>query len=510
MPNPSVSDASAPQFEPVPIVELRGIRKSFGGISALVDVSLQVAPGEVHALFGHNGAGKSTLIKTLAGAETPDAGTVLVDGSEIDVHNPKGALEAGIRVVYQELSLFGELSVAENLIAPDLRAGFVDRAGMVRKAREHLETMGLDIDPTVAVDNLPIGEQQMIEIGRALFSGARVVALDEPTSALSPTEAATLFSFVRQMAERGISFILISHFLDEIIENAQRVTVLRSGRVLQTLNVAEVTPKALVSLALGTDSDVLAGTYEDVARRLPERHSGPIVARAEQLSMGAIVSGLSFEVGQGEILAFYGELGCGNESVGEALFGLLRFDSGTLTVLGENVGRYSTTRMRNLGVGYVPSDRRAALALEQPIYRNVTLAALERVCPWLLRTSKEQAITETMIQKLGIRGATPGKSIGNLSGGNQQKALIARWLIEPPKLLVLAEPTRGMDVGAKSDVLRTVEQIRRDGGSVVVITSEPETAIAVADRILTMRRGAIVGEFAGTSVSAKDLVEAVA
>lgn len=494
----------------VPIVELRGIRKSFGGIAALDGVSLEVAPGEVHALFGHNGAGKSTLIKTLAGAVTPDEGSVLVDGREIDVHSPKGALDAGIRVVYQELSLFGELTVAENLIAPDFRATLVNRSAVVKQARHHLATMGLDIDPNAAVENLPIGEQQMVEIGRALFSGARVVVLDEPTSALSPSETATLFGFVRQMADRGISFILISHFLDEILENAQRVTILRSGRVIDTLNVVEVTAKELVTLALGAEHEVLVGTYEDVARRLPPPRVGPVVARAAGLAVGSAVSGVDFEIGEGEIVAFYGELGCGNETIGEALFGLRRPEAGELTVLGRSVAGRNATKMRDLGVGYVPADRRAALALEQPVYRNVTLAALEKVCPWLLNRVRERRVTDSMIERLGIIGAEAGKQIGNLSGGNQQKALIARWLVDLPKLLVLAEPTRGMDVGAKSDVLRAIETVRDDGSSVVVITNEPETAVAVADRILTMRRGAIIGEFAGTSVSARDLVEAVA
>lgn len=504
MPEDSTTTVESP-----PLVELRDISKRFGGVVALSGVNLSVAPGEVHALFGHNGAGKSTLIKTLAGAEVPDSGTVLVDGVPLDVHSPTGALNAGIRVVYQELSLFGQLTVAENMFAGSPQRTLVDRRGMVKQAAEHLRTMGLDIDPNTTIESLPLGEQQMVEIGRALFSGARVVVLDEPTSALSPSETQLLFDFVGQMAQRGISFILISHFLDEIIDHADRVTVMRSGQVVDTLTVADTTAKGLVDLALG-ESNVLADTYSDVARQLPPAATGPIVARADRISVGTVVSDVSFEVGEKEIVAIYGELGCGNEAVGEAMFGVSPVADGELIILGERVSHGSTETMRRRGVGYIPSDRRAALALEQPIYRNITLAALSKVSPGFLRISREKNIATEMISRLGIRGAESSREVGHLSGGNQQKALIARWLVDLPKLLILGEPTRGMDVGAKSDVLRTVQTVREDGASVVVITSEPETALAVADKILTMRRGVITGEFAGTSVSARDLVEAVA
>jgi ribose transport system ATP-binding protein len=492
-----------------PVLELRGISKRFAAISALSGVNLTVGRGEVHALFGHNGAGKSTLIKTLAGAETPDEGQVIVNGARIDVSNPRGALDAGIRVVYQELSLFGSLTVAENLVGNRDSGSFVDRARMMREAKEHLATMGLEIDPAITVEQLPLGEQQMIEIGRALFSGGRIIVLDEPTSALSPGETRLLFRLVGEMARQGITFILISHFLDEILDNADRVTVMRSGTVLTTLDVAGTTAPELIALALGDDSGVLAGTYSDVASVLPPPKPGPIVLSAQNLSVGSAVSRVTFDLAQGEILAVYGELGCGNETVGEAVFGLSHPTGGTLTVLGHTIGRQSPDELRRIGVGYIPADRRAALALEQPIYRNMTLAALRKVSPGILRIAKEKTVASGLIDRLGIRGATPALPVGNLSGGNQQKALIARWLVDLPEVLVLGEPTRGMDVGAKSDVLRTIESIREQGVSVLLITSEPETALATADRILTMSRGVITQQFAGTSVTARDLVEAV-
>ncbi|MDR2256118.1 MAG: sugar ABC transporter ATP-binding protein [Arthrobacter sp.] len=504
-PNPTqVEPASA-----TPRLRLRGLSKHYGGVAALRDVTLDLRAGEVMALFGHNGAGKSTLIKTLAGAEVPDAGTVEIDGEEVDTTSPRGALEAGIRVVYQELSLFGELSVAENMLSGSRRAAFLDRRSMVKECREHLETMGLNVDPTVAVESLALGEQQMVEIGRALFSGAKVVVLDEPTSALSPSEAKLLFEFVSQMSSRGITFILISHFLDEIMDNADRVTVMRSGTVVDTVPVEGLTAAALVHLALG-EQDVREGTFADVERQLPTPVGGKVVARATSADLEGVVRGLDLEIGEGEIVALYGELGCGHEDVAEALFGARRVVSGSLEVLGQKATAAGPVRLRRAGVGYVPADRRSALALEQPIYRNVTLAALDKVCPWFVRVANEHRVTKNFIERLGIRGASATKEVGLLSGGNQQKVLISRWLVDAPKLLVLAEPTRGMDVGAKTDVLKAIEQARDEGASILLVTSEPETAVALGDRILTMRRGVVTRTFQDESVRGRDLLEAVA
>lgn len=495
-------------------LRFRGVSKRFGPTLALKDVNLDVAAGEVHALFGHNGAGKSTLIKALAGAVHPDTGVIEMNGSPVDTSSPSGPINAGVRVVYQELALFGSLTVAENLVGAsggghDAFGGFVRRGTIREQGKKMLDEMGLTISPDAIVEQLPVGEQQMVEIGRALFSGAEVIVLDEPTSALSPSETMVLFRLVREMAAKGISFILISHFLDEIMNHADRVTVMRSGQVIETFSVASTTPENLISVALGESAGVLAETFRDVATDLPAPATGPVVLQATHLQVLPTLSDVSFELGQGEVLAFYGELGCGHEAIGEAVFGLHKLKDESLTVLGQDVAKFQSPEMRDLGVGYIPADRRQALALDQAIFKNITIAALRHVSRGLIRPAKERDLASELIRRLNIRGATAGSPIRDLSGGNQQKALIARWLVNPPRVLVLAEPTRGMDVGAKSDVLRTIETLRNQGVSILLITSEPETALAAADRILAVHRGKIAREFAGEPVTIRDLVEAV-
>lgn len=500
---------------PDTILRFSGVTKTFGPTRALQNVDLDIVPGEVHALFGHNGAGKSTLIKTLAGAIKPDAGTVEIDGTPVDTSSPVGPLKAGVRVVYQELALFGSLSVAENLLGAsgggqDAIGGFVRHRRIRQQAREMLKEMQLNIAPDALVDQLPIGEQQMVEIGRALFSGAKIVVLDEPTSALSPGETKVLFRLVHQLTAKGITFILISHFLDEILEHADRVTVMRSGTAVKTLKVSETTAEELISVALGEDAGVLAETFSHVATTLPEEATGPVVLRARHLQVLPTLHDVSFELGEGEILAFYGELGCGHEAIGEAIFGQSHPHRGSLTVLGYDMAGRDEPQARLIGVGYIPADRRQALALDQPIFMNITIAALSKMSRWLMRPDRERTVSQDLIDRLKIRGARTQAPIRDLSGGNQQKALIARWLVDPPRVLVLAEPTRAMDVGAKSDVLRTIETLREQGVSLIIITSEPETALAAADRIITISRGRIAQQFSGASVKVRDLVEAVA
>lgn len=495
------------------VLELRGISKRFGPTQALDNVSLDVRRGEIHALLGHNGAGKSTLIKTLSGVNIPDEGTIVLNGSELQIEDPAGAIAAGISVVYQELSLFGPLSVAENLVGSgggglDTAAHFVRRRAILERAGEQLNKMGLSIDPGRTIDTLPIGEQQMVEIGRALFSQARVIVLDEPTSALSPAETATLFELVRAMTKQGISFILISHFLDEIMENADRVTVMRGGRTIDTIDVATTDKRALLALSLGDPDEVLSSTYTDTDTVLPPRSSRPLVVRARSVHIAPRVRHFDVELHQREILSIYGEIGCGHEDFAESLFGVVHVDDGELIVLGHHVRKQSSEVMRELGVGYIPGDRRRALALEKSISDNISLAALRHISRGILRPSRERKLASALISRLDVKGATPTGNIGGLSGGNQQKALFARWLLHPPRLLVLSEPTRGMDLRAKSDVLKTVSSLRDAGTTIVLVTSEPETALAVADRVLVASRGAIVAEFSECTTTTRELVEA--
>lgn len=495
------------------ILRVSQLTKRFGPTLALDRASLEVRRGEVHALLGHNGAGKSTLIKTLAGVHAADSGTITLDGVTLSCTRPADALAQGIAVVYQELSLFGPLTVAENLAGST--GGGLDRAGgLVRpravldRAREQLDRMGLDIDPSRRVETLPIGEQQMVEIGRTLSSGAKVIVLDEPTSALSPAETQVLFGLVRSMTAEGISFVLISHFLDEIMDHADRVTVMRGGRTEGTVNVADTTKRELLGMSLGDPDEVLETTYGDVGTALPPRSQAPLVLRSTDVYVAPRVRRFDLAVHQHEIVAIYGEIGCGHEEFADAVFGMRRVDGGQSVVLGHQVARSSPEEMREFGVGYIPSDRRRALATERSISDNVTLPALGHVHRWLLSPRRERALAATLIDWLRIRSGRPSAPIKSLSGGNQQKALFARWMVHPPRLLVLSEPTRGMDLRAKSDVLRTICSLRDGGTTVLLVTSEPETALAVADRILVAKRGRIVAEFVDRTVNSRNLVEA--
>ena len=495
------------------ILQLQGVSKRFGPTQALNRVDLDVRRGEIHALLGHNGAGKSTLIKTLAGVHVPDEGSILLDGKPLRCERPADALAAGIAVVYQELSLFGSLSVAENIVGSaggglDLAGTVVRPSAIVARARAQLSQMGLDIDARRKVDTLPVGEQQMVEIGRTLSSGARIIVLDEPTSALSPAETRVLFTLVRAMADQGIAFILISHFLDEIMSHADRVTVMRGGQSVATVEVAATSKRELLALSLGDPDEILESTYTDTGTLLPPRREGALALRATGVHLAPRVRSFDVAVRRHEIVAIYGEIGCGHEDFAEALFGMARIDGGELVVLGHVVDRPDSEAMREHGVGYIPSDRRRALAVERSISDNITLPALAHISRTVLRPRRERALSRRLIEWLGIRSAGSSAPIKSLSGGNQQKALIARWLLHPPKLLVLSEPTRGMDLRAKSDVLRAIVGLRERGTTVVITTSEPETALAVADRVLVARRGGIVADYSDCTLTARDLVEA--
>lgn len=490
-------------------VRLVDITKAFGGVKALDHVDFDIHPGEIHALIGHNGAGKSTLVKCLTGAQQPDDGRVLVGETAVEFHGPADGIAAGIAVVYQELSLFPALTIGENVLGPRALGSRWIRWGDVWKvAADHLEAVGLDIDPRLPLSQLSLGQQQMVEIARALFSGAQVIVLDEPTSALGLSESQLLFDALRTLAGKGTSFVLVSHILEEVIANANRVTVLRDGRRVCTMDVADVTKSQLVDLMMGTDAKVLRSTYEGDVVLLPPAASGDPILRAEGLVVPPMVRGVDLDVRPGEIVGIYGDLGSGHFQLAEAVFGLRRPTEGVVTMGADRRAARSPTHARDAGLGYLPPDRHKALAADQPIYRNVTIAALHRIQGWILNSNAEIAVTAGLIDDLGIANAAPRRNVGLLSGGNQQKVLLARWLVRPPRVLILIEPTRGMDVHAKSEVIRIVHRLQEQGVSVLLVSTEPETVLAMAQRVLVMRRGRVVAEYADCKVDTRTLVEA--
>ena len=492
-----------------PLLEMVGISKSFGGVQALRDVDFSLYPGEIHGLVGENGAGKSTTMKIIAGVYHGYDGVMKIDGREVHFRSARDALDAGVGMVHQELSIVPDLTVAENVFLgkqPLTPLGTVDWNRMVRESREHLSRLGIDVDPRTPIGTLPIGLQQLIEIARVLSSGARIIILDEPTSALSPPEVERLFGMLRKLKTDGKAIVFISHFLDDILNISDKVTIFRNGRKVLTAPVAEIDKRRVIENMIGTGHRELEESYTGEIR-LNTPVDAPVVLEASQLSFDRAFKDVSLKVRSGEVLGIYGFMGCGQLELARALFGKIRAD-GTLTLDGKPIRLTRTSIAREEGIAYVPESRRAMLFHHEPLYKNMSISILERISKWFLKPASERKIADSHIQNLRIRTPGPNQLLGNLSGGNQQKVALAKWLTHAPKVLILSEPTRGMDVGAKEDVVRIVRGLRDRGIGVVVVSTEPETVLSLADRILVMKRGAIVREFAGDTVSKDRLLEA--
>jgi len=493
-----------------PLLELQGISKSFGGVEALRGVDFALSAGEIHGLVGENGAGKSTLMKIIAGVHPEFSGRFLLDGREIRFRSARDAHANGIAMVHQELSVAPDLTVAENVFLgnqPTNRLGLVQWRRMAREAGEQLARFGIDVDPLTRLGDLPIGLQQLIEIARVLFSGARIVILDEPTSALSPPEVERLFATLRRLREEGTAIVFISHFIEDILHISDLVTVFRNGRKVAETAAASTTKGALIEAMIGRGGEALEHSYTDDLT-LPPPNAGSVVLKVEQLSLARSLQDVSFEARAGEVLGVYGFMGCGQQELSRILFGKLKPDRGTLVVDGSRKTFSSTAAARRAGVALVPESRRAMLFHQEPVYKNISISILERISALLLKPVRERAIAQRQVEQLQIRPPVVGLDLGMLSGGNQQKVALAKWLTYPPRLLVLCEPTRGMDVGAKNDVINIVRDLREKGLAIIVLSTEPETVLSLADRILVLKRGAVVREFANEVVSKDRLLEA--
>lgn len=471
------------------ILELRDISKNFRNIQALDHVDFDLHEGEVHALVGENGAGKSTLMRILAGIYTEYEGTYIFDGHPIHLRTPGEALEHGIGMIHQELSVIPPLSVAENLFLGRqqlTRWGTIDWSKMRRIAKEQLHGLGFDLDPSLPLEHYSLGTQQVVEVLRTIMSGARVLIMDEPTSALSPAEVEQLMRLVDTLREQKRSIIYISHFLEEVLRVADRITVLRNGSKVATLDRAEATMDKLISLMLGREVGQMF--------QPPESVSGATEPLLEVEKLQAdVFTDIDLRVGKGEIVGLYGAIGAGHFDLARALFGLYKVDSGVIKLDGKAFPRNHSARYAiRKGLAYATEARRKSLLLDEPIYRNITMPHLERIGRFIPRRSQELAVAEPTVRQVNVQPPDPTNPAGKLSGGNQQKVAIARWLTFPPKVLIMSEPTRGMDVGAKSEVLALLRKFRDDGFGVLVVSSEPETVLAVADRVVVMSRGTIV------------------
>jgi ABC-type sugar transport system ATPase subunit len=476
------------------LLRVSGVSKAFTGVQALSGIDLSVDAGEVHALLGQNGAGKSTLMKVIAGDVVPDEGTVEVDGD--------------VGIVYQELSLVPQRSVAENVLLGrwPMRWGgrFVDWKALERQARGHLERVGFDIDPRTPVAELGMAERQLVELAKALSIASKVLLLDEPTSALSDREARRLFEIIGELRAQGVAIVYVSHHLREIVEISDRVTVLRDGRLVETLETAGLDEQQLAQLMVGRATTLIGEPHEESA----ELASRPVALRATGVGRAPRLKPVDLHVGEGEIVGVFGLVGAGRSRLAKTLFGLEPATEGTIEVLGRERRIRSPDQAIAAGMGYVGEDRQAGLVPRMSVAANITLASLGRVSRGpLLQFAAERAEADRVVEGLGIRAASLDSTVDTLSGGNQQKVVLARWSCSGARVLVLDDPTRGIDVGAKEEVFRLVRQLASEGVAVLYLTSEVREARALSDRLLVMAGGRLVAEVEPTT-SEEDIMAA--
>lgn len=490
-----------------PLLNCRQIGVRFGGVVALQDVDFDLRAGEVHGLVGCNGAGKSTLMKVLAGVVPEYTGEIQIDGKPVRLHSPREALAQRIAMVYQELSGIAALSVAENLCLgrQPTTWGRVDWARMNREAAESLAELEIHIDVRRRLDTYPLVTRQMVEIARGLHSGARVLILDEPTSALSLPEARRLFELIGKLKQRGVAMVFISHFIEDVLAICDRVTILRDGRRLQTSPARELTRTAILHQMVGEERESAAD--ERTEATLPAAATGTPRLSTKGFQQKGHFADINLDVKPGECLGLYGFVGAGHQELVHALAGATPVDSGELMLDGKPMRSGDVPSAVQKGVVFVAADRALTLARRAPIAHNVTLAHLKRTLGGWIRWKNEQRVCQPLLERVGCRPPNPRLRAGALSGGNQQKVVLAKWLLGPINVLLLEEPTRGMDVHAKAEVMELVAQQKRAGAAVILASTEPELVLAHADRIVTFARGRMTREFKGERVTKQDLMQ---
>ncbi|MCB1487270.1 MAG: sugar ABC transporter ATP-binding protein [Bauldia sp.] len=488
------------------MLNARQIGKSFPGVRSLDAVDFQIDAGEVRALVGENGAGKSTLIKIIAGAYTPGEGEIEFDGRTVSWSTPQEAKAAGIHVIYQELVLFPELTVAQNIFAGDQprnRFGLTDRRAMIESSRRVLEDLGSPLDPMAKVKTLSVADQQMVEIARALKSDAKLLVFDEPTAVLGGPEVELLFGLIRRLKKRGVAIIFISHRLDEIFDIADSATVLKDGRLVGTEPIEKLDHDKLVSMMIGRR---LADIY-------PPKPAGPstadIVLAANDVWVGERVKGVSLEVRKGEIVGLAGMVGAGRTEVAHAIFGSMPMVKGSISIGSETFSHPSPRQSIKAGVGFLTEDRKGeGLFMLLDIAANVSAPILERVTKGpRLDNGLEDRLAEEQIRKYSIAARGPKSAVANLSGGNQQKVLIGRWIASGHLALILDEPTRGVDVGAKMEIYRIIRQLAADGLAILIVSSELPEIIGLCDRVVVMCEGRRTGELAGDAITEEAILQ---
>ena len=473
-----------------PGAELRGISKRFAATQALDNVSLDLLPAEVHALVGENGAGKSTLVKILAGVHQPDSGTIWLDGEETTIHGPAHARALGIAVVHQEPRLFPDLTVAENVFighAPSGRLGTIDWGGTRRAAQALFDELDVQLDVGAPVRGLSMADQQLIEIAKSLSVDARVLILDEPTASLSAHEVARLFTIVRQLRGRGVSILFVSHRLDEVFDLCDRATVFRDGKHVVTTATSELTTADLVRHMVGRTVSLFPKVEAPI---------GDVLLAVKGLTRIGAFRDVDFSVRAGEIVGFAGLVDAGRTEVARVLFGIDRHDAGEIRLGGTPVDFESPSAAMTAGIAYLPEDRhQEGLVLDFTIAQNVTLPILPRLFPRLfVRAATERKVAHDYTEQFNVRMTGVDQLVGALSGGNQQKVVLAKWLASKPRILILDEPTRGIDIGAKVEVHRIISELAASGLGIILISSDLPEVLAMSDRIIVLHEGRITAE----------------
>jgi ribose transport system ATP-binding protein len=489
----------------IPVIEMKGISKSFSGNKVLDHVDFQLLPSEVHALMGENGAGKSTLIKILTGIYERNEGTVLVKGKEVHFHNPKEAEQSGIAVIHQELNIIPELTVYENMfLGKELtvgRFGFTKDKEMKKKTKEYLNRLGIEIDPNMEAGKLSVGQQQMIEIARAVAANTEVLIMDEPTAALTDREIEALFKVISSLKKQGVGIIYVSHRMEEIFQICDRISVLRDGQFIDVKEVAKTNFDEIVKLMVG----------RQLGDRFPERDTkiGQERFRVENVTSKGSFENIHFSVNQGEIIGIAGLMGAGRTEIMQAIFGYRHLDAGKLYIDGKEVTIKNPHDAIKAGIAFVTEDRKSqGLILDLSVRENFSITNLDKIsAKGLISSQKEVSMVDEMIEKLRVKTSGRELSVKSLSGGNQQKIVIGKWLGMNPKILILDEPTRGVDVGAKKEIYQLINDLTKQGVSIIMVSSELPEILGMSDRILVIHEGKLAGVLDKSDASQEKIMQ---
>jgi ribose transport system ATP-binding protein len=489
------------------LVSMEGISKSFPGVNALINARFDLRPGEVHALVGENGAGKSTLMKVLAGVYSKDAGQIFYKGKEVVIPNPHAAQQLGISIIHQELNLMPHLTVAQNIFIgrePASRLKFIlDEKLINQKTQELFEVMHLKMDPRTKVAELTVAKQQMVEIAKALSFNSEVLIMDEPTAALTDTEIDELFRLIRQLRGRGVGVVHISHRLEELQQISDRITVMRDGHYINTIETKDATIDQIINMMVGR-------TIFETSPEVPEKTSENVVLEVKHLNRGNVIKDVSFNLKQGEILGFSGLVGAGRTEVARAIFGADPYDSGEIYVNGKKVDIKSPQDAVGHSIAYLSEDRkRYGLALGLDCENNIVLASFNQLLGFLgwVNSAKARTIADRFVKAMSIKTPSLQQLVKNLSGGNQQKLVIGKWLAKDTNILIFDEPTRGIDVGAKSEIYRLLNDLAKQGKSIIMISSELPEILRMSHRVVVMCEGQITGELDYTEATQESIMK---